>query len=60
MIAATIPDAPSAPLLAQSGRTFIDVSWTITYNGGAIIDDYEIDWKLATDTNYGSILSTAG
>jgi hypothetical protein len=45
MIAATYPDAPQTPQLVQTGRTFIEISWTVLYDGGAEIDDYEIDYK---------------
>lgn len=61
MIAATVPDAPAAPELLQSGRTYVEISWFVSYDGGAQIDDYEIDWKLDTDETYTSIIgSTAG
>ena len=45
MIAATVPDAPTVPQFVESDRTSITLSWSVTYNGGAVVDDFEIDWK---------------
>ena len=59
IIAATIPDAPNAPTLVFQDETNIEIAWTANFNGGTPIDDYEVHWKLSTDTDYlNSVLST--
>lgn len=61
MIAATIPQAPEALQLTETGRTYVEFQWEVVYDGGAEIDDYEIDWKWTNDSAMtDSISSTAG
>jgi len=60
MIAATISDPPSEPSFIESGRTFISFGWQVTYDGGAEVDDFEIDWKLNSNSVWSTIYSTAG
>ena len=60
MIAATVPDAPTVPQFVESDRTSITLSWSVTYNGGAVVDDFEIDWKQTTAAELSNTLSSTG
>lgn len=55
MIAATVPDAPSQPILLSSDKDYIQIGWTASYNGGNDIDDYEVDWKIETNDLFDTI-----
>lgn len=59
IIAATFPDAPNAPTLVFQDEASIEIAWIANFNGGTPIDDYEVHWKLSTDTEYlDNVLST--
>ena len=60
MIAATVPDAPTMPQLIESDRTSITLTWSVTYDGGAVVDDFEIDWKPTTASEWTDSLSSTG
>ena len=57
-VAATIPDAPSALTLVEAQKTWIQFSWSINYNGGIHINDFEVDWKIETNDLFATILSS--
>lgn len=46
IVAATYPDPPSQPTATNTDKTSITIAWTVTYDGGASIDDFQVDWKL--------------
>lgn len=58
LIAATVPDSPGQPTMLESDKSFVTIGWTIAYNGGDDIDDYEVDWKIDTNDVYSVIKST--
>jgi hypothetical protein len=61
MIASTTPDTPINLVLLFSNKTDIQIGWSLSYDGGANVDDYEVDWKLSTSTEWTfQTLSTAG
>jgi hypothetical protein len=61
MIASTTPDPPINLVLLFSNKTDIQIGWSLSYDGGANVDDYEVDWKLSTSTEWTfQTLSTAG
>lgn len=47
-IASTVPEVPGAPIALVMEKTYITIEWSIPYDGGDEIDNYEIDWKMAS------------
>jgi len=48
---------PSPPILsASSGNKKVDLSWSVSDNGGSIITGYDIYWKTADDANWNILL----
>ena len=58
MIAASVPDAPGQPTMLASDKDYIQIGWTASYDGGAVIDDYEVDWKIETNDLFDTIQSS--
>jgi hypothetical protein len=52
ILAATFPDPPSIPTKVQADKTYISIAWTVTYDGGSSVDDYQVDWKLDSDVSW--------
>ncbi len=54
---ATIPDAPTTPI-AAAGNAQVSLSWTAPgWNGGTIITDYVVEYKLSSEPTTWSIFS---
>ena len=53
-VACGIPmTTPSPPVISASpGNKKVDLSWSVSDNGGSIITGYDIYWKTANDTNW--------
>ena len=50
---ATVPSAPNATLAAVIGDgTKLAVSWPAPYNGGSVITDYDVRYKLASASTW--------
>ena len=58
-VACGIPmTTPSPPVLSvSSGNKKVDLSWSVSDNGGSIITGYDIYWKAANDTNWNILLT---
>lgn len=55
LVAATVPDSPGQPTMLESDKTYIKIGWTINYDGGDELDDYEVDWKIETNDLFDTI-----
>ena len=58
LIAATVPDVPSTPIMLAAEEDFITIGWSAPNNGGDDIDDYEVDWKIDTNDLFSTIQSS--
>ena len=58
----TIPDAPMIDSLVQNNDNSVDISFSITNDGGSLITGYAVEYKKATDTTWNSVdfTSTSG
>ncbi|MBI1662010.1 MAG: fibronectin type III domain-containing protein, partial [Nitrosopumilus sp.] len=59
----TIPDAPTIDSLVQNNDNSVDISFSVTNDGGSLITGYAVEYKKATDTTWNSVdfgTSTSG
>ncbi len=58
----TITDAPTIDSLVQNNDNSVDISFSVTNDGGSLITGYAVEYKKATDTTWNSVdfTSTSG
>lgn len=59
VIAATSPDAPSAPTTSFDG-SFVKIAWSLPYNGGSAVNGYTVKIRQVDEVTYTEVASCDG